>query len=126
MALKSFYAKISALIIISEFLKMRNHEKFIYTHFMLIRIYFTLFELIQSLIKAEVPAGGPSLKPNHDHAQNLTSADLTARAMSTLPTSKRGDEVWQYPLGSVHRMVLAVPHAEPRRPWALDWANGGS
>ena len=31
-ALKSFYAKILALIIISEFLKMRNREKFIYTH----------------------------------------------------------------------------------------------
>ena len=30
--LKSFYAKILALIIISEFHKMRNHEKFIYTH----------------------------------------------------------------------------------------------
>ena len=33
--LKSFYAKIFALIIISEFLKMRNHEKFINTHLIL-------------------------------------------------------------------------------------------
>ena len=30
--MKSFNAKILALVIISKFLKMRNHEKFIYTH----------------------------------------------------------------------------------------------